>query len=666
MTMTGTQRRVIVVFVHLVAIAAANYFAFWLRFDGTIPPAEVAMYWQMLPWLIAMRGLIFVPFQLYEGVWRYTSIYDLRNILIGVVSSSVAFFALVHWAFLKPDYPRSVFIIDALLLVFFMGGLRLIHRTYRELWRLKPQKRLLIYGAGDAGELIVRDMKRYNTYGPVGFIDDNPDKIGKRIHGVKVLGTRSDLAQIVLRERPHEVLVAMPGADPQTVRAIVKALEPFKMPIRTLPNIRDLNNCRVAVTEIRDLSIEDLLTRVPVGLDVERVRDLVTDKRVMVTGAGGSIGSELSRQIAALRPKLLVLYERYENSLYAIANDLEHESAIVRLAIGDVTDTRRLNAILAEHRPEIIFHAAAHKHVPLMELNVCEAVKNNITGTRRLAQAAWKHSVQKVVLISSDKAVNPSSVMGATKRVAEMIFQDLAARTSVTQFVSVRFGNVLGSNGSVVPRFLEQIKAGGPVTVTHPDMRRFFMLIPEAVTLVLHAAAEGEDGALYVLDMGDQIKLLDMARNLIRLSGFVPDEEIPIVFTGPRLGEKLYEELVEAGESLEPGGVDKILRVRADRASISLPIAAGIAQLERSAARGDAQGVMEHLSALVPSFTPAGEEPAVAEEPAASDESSRVDSFATRAHPVFAVAATGAGRYTSPPVGMSSGLFRPDFGKEHE
>ena len=329
--MTDTQRRAIVVVVHLGAIAMTNYLAFWLRFDGAIPPVESALFGQMLPWLVVMRGVTFIPFQLFQGVWRYTSLYDLRNIFTGVTASTIAFYGLVHWVFLKSDYPRSVFIIDTLLLVFFMGGIRLVYRTYNEFGRLKPQKRLLIYGAGDAGELIVRDMKRYNTYDPVGFIDDNQHKVGKRIHGVKVLGTRNDLTRIVTHERPHEVLLAMPGADPITTRSIVKALEPFKMPIRTLPNIRDLDNCRVAVTEIRDLSIEDLLTRVPVGLDVERVRELVTDKRVLVTGAGGSIGSELSRQIAALRPKVLVLYERYENSLYAVANDLEQYRDIVEI-----------------------------------------------------------------------------------------------------------------------------------------------------------------------------------------------------------------------------------------------------------------------------------------------------------------------------------------------
>jgi FlaA1/EpsC-like NDP-sugar epimerase len=407
------------------------------------------------------------------------------------------------------------------------------------------------------------------------------------------------------------------------------------MPIRTLPNLRDLDQCGVAVTDIRDLSIEDLLTRVPVGLNSERIKDLVSGKRVLVTGAGGSIGSELSRQIAALEPEMLVLYERYENSLYAIANDLESYGSRVTSVIGDVTDTRRLNAVFAEYRPSIVFHAAAHKHVPLMECNVCEAVKNNITGTRRVAQAAEKHGAQQFVLISSDKAVNPSSVMGATKRVAELILQDLANGDTATRFMTVRFGNVLGSNGSVVPRFLEQIRAGGPVTVTHPEMRRFFMLIPEAVQLVLHAAALGEGGALYVLDMGEQIKLLDMARNLIRLSGLVPEEEIPITFTGPRPGEKLYEELVEAGEMLEQSSVDKILRVRSNAASLVAFLSAHITRLEQLAEEGDSAAVLEQLSLVVPAFRPAVDEPLRAaspsfrHEPVESADSTVIDSRST-------------------------------------
>ena len=603
-------RRIIVIGIHIIAIAVANYLAFWLRFDGEIPRREFSLYLQTLPWLVAIRCLTFIPFQLYEGLWRYTSLHDLRRIVFGVGLSSVLFYSQVHWVMGALEYPRSVFIMDAMLLIFLMGGTRLSYRTYHELTRAKPQKRVLIYGAGDAGEMIVRDMKRYNAYQPIGFIDDDIAKVGQRIHGVPVLGTRSDLPRILAEKRPHEVLMAIPRADPAGARSIVKALEPFKMPIRTLPNLRDLQECTVSVTEIRDLSIEDLLTRAPVGLDVERIRDLVAGKSVVVTGAGGSIGSEMSRQIAALGPKSLVLYERYENSLYTIANDLESYGSMVSSLIGDVTDIRRLNAVFSEYRPDVVFHAAAHKHVPLMELNVCEAVKNNVIGTRRLGQAAQRHGVKQLVLISTDKAVNPSSVMGSTKRVAELTLQRLNAESSATKFVTVRFGNVLGSNGSVVPRFLEQIRAGGPVTVTHPDMRRFFMLIPEAVQLVLHAAAAGTGGALYVLDMGEQIKLLDIARNLIRLSGFVPDEEIPITFTGPRPGEKLFEELIGPGETMHESGVDKILRVHSKGFGLGAEFDRQLARLERFAVRGDSAAVLRELACIVPTFrSPAEEEP---------------------------------------------------------
>ncbi len=595
-------RRTIVIGIHVFGISLASYLAFWLRFDGEIPDREFSLYMETLPWLIGIRCLTFIPFQLYGGLWRYTSIHDLRRIVFGVGVSSILFYSQVHWVMGALEYPRSVFIMDAMLLIFLMGGTRLSYRTLHELTRAKPQKRVLIYGAGDAGEMIVRDMKRQNVYQPIGFIDDDIIKVGQRIHGVPVLGTRSDLPRILAEKRPHEVLLAIPRSDPASARSIVKALEPFKMPIRTLPNLRDLQECRVSVTEIRDLSIEDLLTRAPVGLDVERIRDLVAGKTVVVTGAGGSIGSEMSRQIAALGPKMLVLYERYENSLYTIANDLESYGSTVSSLIGDVTDTRRLNAVFSEYRPDVVFHAAAHKHVPLMELNVCEAVKNNVIGTRRLGQAAQRHGVKQLVLISTDKAVNPSSVMGTTKRVAELTLQRLYAESAATKFVTVRFGNVLGSNGSVVPRFLEQIRAGGPVTVTHPDMRRFFMLIPEAVQLVLHAAAHGTGGGLYVLDMGEQIKLLDIARNLIRLSGFVPDEEIPITFTGPRPGEKLFEELIGPGEAMHESGVDKILRVRSTAVDIGAEFDRHLTRLERSALRGDSAAVLRELACIVPTF----------------------------------------------------------------
>jgi FlaA1/EpsC-like NDP-sugar epimerase len=597
------HRRTLVVTIHAAAVAAAGYLAFWLRFDGDIPIREQQLFVQMLPWLLAIRGLTFIPFRLYEGLWRYTSIYDLRNLLAGVGASSAIFYVLVHWVFGYFEYPRSVFVIDAMLLIFFMGGVRLTRRILKEVSRLPCERRILIYGAGDAGEMVVRDMKRFSDYQPVGFIDDDQNKVNQRIHGIPVLGSRLDLPRIIADVRPDEVLVALPGADPRVIRAIVGALEPYKLPITTVPHLRDLLNGQVEVSQIRPLSIGDLLPRAPVGLDPEPLTRLVTGRRVLVTGAGGSIGSELCRQIAELKPELLVLYERHENSLYAIETELRDRDAAapLRAVLGDVTDVVHLDVVLAQTQPHIIFHAAAHKHVPLMEFNPCEAVKNNVTGTRMVAEAAIRHGVERFVLISTDKAVNPSSVMGATKRVAELTVQAATADAG-TACVTVRFGNVLGSNGSVVLRFLDQIKRGGPVTVTHPEMRRYFMLIPEAVQLVLHAAALGEPGALYTLQMGDQLKLVDMARNLIRLAGYVPEDEIPIEFVGLRPGEKLSEELVASDEVLSPSAMDQILRVSPMRDVDVQAFDAELARLERYATVDDTQMVLELLVRIVPTF----------------------------------------------------------------
>ena len=415
-------------------------------------------------------------------------------------------------------------------------------RIFRERKILRKTRRVLIIGAGDAGENIVREMQTHSTssYTPIGFVDDDVSKVGKRIHGVKVLGTRQDLSKILHTHNPEEVLVALPGTESAVLRDITAVLAPFNVRIKTLPNLGDILEGKVTISQIRDLAIEDLLQRPPVGLDPQPVRSLIEGKRVLVTGAGGSIGSELCRQIVELHPKALILFERHENSLYTIAGELSDSghSAVTHGVLGDITDIPRLQETLKTFRPDIIFHAAAHKHVPLMELNPGEAIKNNVLGTRMMAEAAVEFGAEYFVLISTDKAVNPSSVMGATKRVAELVVQGMASR-SQTRFLTVRFGNVLGSNGSVVPRFQKQIKAGGPVTVTHPEVRRYFMLIPEAVTLVLQAAALGEQGAIYVLEMGGQIKLVDLARNLIRLSGHVADKNILIQFVGLRPWRKI-------------------------------------------------------------------------------------------------------------------------------
>src|SRR5574337_755813 len=600
-----TYRRPLVVVLHLALIVLANYLAFWLRFDGAVPDYEMAVFVQMLPWLLVIRGVTFFPFRLYEGLWRYTSIWDLRNIIGGILASTLVFYTFVHWGLHLTIYPRSVFLIDSLLLISLLGGVRLMRRIYREFGQLEREKRVLIYGAGDAGEMIVRDMKHnpFYDYEPIGFLDDNPSKIGQRIHGVKVLGTRDALNKVLAEKQPDMVLVAISRAEPVVIRGLVKALEPFKIPITTLPNLRDVLDGRIEVNRIRNLSIEDLLERAPVGLDSVPVRLLIQGKRVLVTGAGGSIGSELCRQIVALHPSSLVLYERYENGLYAVAHELASRDGkgLTHTVIGDVTDKSRVNTILAEHRPEIIFHAAAHKHVPLMELNPCEAVKNNILGTRIMAEAARQYGAERFLLISTDKAVNPTSVMGASKRVAEFLVQGMNDYGRGV-FSVVRFGNVLGSNGSAVPRFLEQIKAGGPVTVTHPEMRRFFMLIPEAVQLVLHAGALAKGGEIFILEMGEPIKVLDLTRTLIRLSGFVPETEIPIVFTGIRPGEKLTEELVGKDETVEPSGVEDIRRIRSTLQQDPTFLAKKVEELETLASQGDSHAARDLLGELVPTY----------------------------------------------------------------
>jgi len=598
-------RFAIILPIHAALIVAANQAAFWLRFDGVIPAVQRPYNTTLLPLLLVVRLGLFIPLRLHQGIWRYASIWDLRNIVIGVTLSSVLFWAIVHGALGITAYPRSVFIIDALLLACLMGGVRLARRLHAASSGRDGTRSVLIYGAGDAGEMIVRDMrtKRNHEYQPIGFVDDDPAKVGLRIHGVPVLGTRDDLARIMVKTRPDEVLVAIPRANPAVLRDVVRTLEPFNVPIKTLPNLHEILNGHVEVQQIRNLSVQDLLSRGAVGLDIAPVRAFLKGRRVMVTGAGGSIGTELCRQIARFDVASLVLFDRSENGLFHALNDLHDRGRAdhAHVVVGDITDRERVEQVLGEHSPDIIFHAAAHKHVPMMEGNACEAVKNNVTGTRIMAESAERFGVDRFILISTDKAVNPTSVMGATKRVAELMLLSQSAGSG-SSFMTVRFGNVLGSAGSVVPRFLDQIKAGGPVTVTHPDIRRYFMLIPEAVQLVLHAAAHGESGRLYVLEMGEEVRLVDMARHLIRLAGFVPETEVPIVFVGLRPGEKLYEEVVGPDETTEPSGVAHVMHVR----SVGLPDAQLLASertlLEEAANRNDSLNALEYLGRIVPAF----------------------------------------------------------------
>jgi FlaA1/EpsC-like NDP-sugar epimerase len=601
-------RRVIIVVLHVPLLVALNYAALWLRFDGRIDSSDFLVFVNSVPWVVAIRMVVFAVFRLYVGFWRYADIRDVLSICSAVgLSSSIIYIASRSVPALS-GYPRSVLVIDSLLLVLALGTLRLTRRIWREFDHIPEGKRVLIWGAGDAGEMVVRDMRQNPLHGyePIGFFDDDPSKRGRRIHGVKVLGGRDEIARIMEEKRPDAVVLALPRAGAEVVRSIVQSLEGYRIPIQTLPSLGDLLDGKVTVNRIRTLAVEDLLDRSPVRLSVDRVRSLVQGKRVLITGAGGSIGAELARQIGALGPSALVLLDRYENGLHAIALELQSTSVASALetVVADVADRQRIERVLESRRPQLIFHAAAHKHVPLMELNPCEAVKNNVAGTRIIAEVAGSvGSVERFVLISTDKAVNPSSVMGATKRVAELLIEAFDRSSSVV-YTTVRFGNVLASNGSVLPLFLEQIKAGGPVTITHPEMRRYFMLIPEAVHLVLHAAALGQGGDVFVLDMGEQIRIVDLARNVIRLSGFIPEEEIPVKIVGLRPGEKLQEDLVGSDEVATPTSVERILHIESRVAQNLSDLDTEVAALEQFAQAGDQKAVLKTLRELVPTYQP--------------------------------------------------------------
>jgi FlaA1/EpsC-like NDP-sugar epimerase len=601
-------RRPISMAIHATLIVVANIGAFWLRFDGRIPPE----YWQAalssVPWILAVRMLVFWPLHLFEGLWKYTSILDLRNIILGVGVSTAVLYPLEALTSNGPGYPRSILLIDSLLLVSLLGGARMSRRVYRELRLPRNGRRLLIYGAGDAAEMILRDLRQSTNFDaqPVGLVDDDPMKMGRRIQGVRVLGGREHLAAIIGDTRAEEILIAIPSASTSSLNAIVRSLEPYKIRISTLPKLADLIGRRVGAGQIRQLKIEDLLGREPVALDHESIRGFLAGKRVMVTGAGGSIGSELSRQIAIAGPESLLLLDHYENSLFQIHNELLDKTPALAIhpVVANITDAPRIGQIVASFRPSVIFHAAAHKHVPLMEHNPCEAIKNNVRGTRVVAEAARQSGVERFVMVSTDKAANPTSVMGSAKRVAELVVRAMNA-TGQTKFIVVRFGNVLGSNGSVVPRFVAQIAAGGPVTVTHPEMRRFFMLIPEAVQLVLHAGALADQGAIFVLDMGEQVRVVDLARNLIRLSGLIPDQEIEITYTGIRPGEKLEEELVGTGETVVGSHIEKVMRVEDSGGSQPAhDLAAWVASIESAAVSGDEDNVIRLLAEVFPTFRP--------------------------------------------------------------
>jgi FlaA1/EpsC-like NDP-sugar epimerase len=590
-------------------IAAANVIAFALRFEGDIPPDHARLLLSGLPIVLVIYGVGLVAFGIQRGLWRYVGLHDLGRILWASILSSTVFYGLVHGLLGWVAYPRSVIILTGVLSGLFLAGIRLVVRGFREwLHVLSPTaRRVLVVGAGNAGELLIRDMLSDGNshYRPVGLVDDDPIKRKMKIHGVPVVGTIADIPGLTRGLLAHEIIVAIPSASTTLKQRILAASEGCKVPIKTLPSVKQLLANPEALRQVRPMSLEDLLQREPIQMDRQELHPLLEGKRVLVTGAGGSIGSELCRQIARYKPATLILFERYENGLFALDLELrgQYPGITIVPAIGDVTVPERVAEVLQQTDPELVFHAAAHKHVPLMELNPKEAVRNNVLGTKTVAEASLASGVDRFVLISTDKAVNPTSIMGATKRLAEDLLQSLSHRGQ-TKFTVVRFGNVLGSNGSVVPLFADQIQKGGPVTVTHPEIKRFFMTIPEAVQLVLQASLLGQGGEVFVLDMGEQVKVVDLARNMIVLSGLVPDQDIQIVFSGLRPGEKLYEELFEETEQVEPTAHAKIRRAISASAIQLDRLDTAITQLEAAVSHGDDDELIRRLMEAVPTYTP--------------------------------------------------------------
>jgi FlaA1/EpsC-like NDP-sugar epimerase len=541
----------------LSVVAVAWLAAYWLRFNLDVPADYLAQAVTMLPWVLPINLATFWFAGLYRGIWRYASLHDLKRILLAVAAAALLVVAGMY-ATQTTSVPRSVLILYPMLLVGLMGGSRLLYRAWKEhhlYGGMHPgQKPVLVIGAGDAAADLLRELARSADWRVVGLLDDNTAKHGRQINGVRVLGPIDRVGSVATDLAVSHAIVAMPGTSVAARRRAMELAVAGGLSVLTVPAFSDLLSGKFAVSQVRAVELEDLLGRDRIELDEAGLHGLLENKIVLVTGAGGSIGSELCRQIARFHPRGMVFLEQSEYALYSIEQEFAGRS--VTCVIGDVKDAVRMDAVFAEHRPEVVFHAAAYKHVPLMECaNAWEAVRNNVQGTLNVARAALAAGASEFVLISTDKAVNPTNVMGASKRLAEVVCQAVQAQGSTTRFVMVRFGNVLGSSGSVIPRFREQIAKGGPVTVTHPEIIRYFMLIPEAAQLVLQAgliaAREADGGRVFVLDMGEPVKIVDLARDMIRLSGFTEDE-IRIEFTGLRPGEKLYEELLADGEATLP------------------------------------------------------------------------------------------------------------------
>jgi FlaA1/EpsC-like NDP-sugar epimerase len=609
-----TYRRVLIVGAHILLIPLAYYAAYAIRFDFWIPAAELRVFWATLPYLLAIRLAVFARYGLFRGYWRHVGLRDLVDLGVATTLSTALFAALLFVFGWPPALPRSVFILDWLSIVFLSGGLRFAARAFREgqlpMQGVRGTRRTLLIGGGEAAEMLLRQLQHDNggrdAIGVVGLVDDNLETHGRSLHGVPVLGGTADLEQLVHQHRIQLMVIAIRSATAEQMRRIVQRCTATGTEFKIIPSLQDLLDGRARIGQLREVEIEDLLGREPIHLDLAQVRADLEGRSVLITGAGGSIGSELARQIARFRPARLILLERAESPLYFVNLEVSGNAVGTEVVpvIANITNLERLNDVFQTYQPHYVFHAAAYKHVPLMEDSVFEAAWNNIIGTLRVAQQAVRHGASKFVLISTDKAVNPTSMMGATKRIAERIVLELPALRGATDFRVVRFGNVLGSDGSVVPLFKRQLAAGGPITVTHPEVQRYFMTIPEAVELVLTAAAlPAAAGRISILEMGKPVRILDLAEQLIRLCGLEPYRDVQIAFTGLRPGEKLNEELTGDGERTIPTSSDKIRLVERN-ACDGAGVAAALDRLMAALTTCATNDLLSAVVSLAPEYTP--------------------------------------------------------------